>query len=74
MTIDRRSALELGLIGAAAGSFPLAVANIAAVQPSSKTYVLVHGAGRCMKFRDTPRLSKVRESGDRSFRDDGRSD
>jgi alpha-beta hydrolase superfamily lysophospholipase len=47
MTIDRRSALELGLIGAAAGSFPLAVANIAAAQPSSKTYVLVHGAWHC---------------------------
>ena len=46
MTIDRRSVLELGLIGAAAGSFPLAVAEIAAAQSSSKTYVLAHGA--CM--------------------------
>ena len=44
MTIDRRSVLELGLIGAAAGSIPLAGARIAAAQSSSKTYVLVHGA------------------------------
>ncbi len=35
MTIDRRSVLELGLVGAAAGSFPLAVAEIAAAQSSS---------------------------------------
>ena len=44
MIIDRRSVLELGLIGAAASSFPLAGAKIAAAQSSSKTYVLVHGA------------------------------
>ncbi len=52
MTIDRRSVLELGLIGAATGSFPLTVAEIAAAQSSSKTYVLVHGAwhgGWCWK-------------------------
>src|SRR4029077_14470774 len=52
MTIDRRSVLELGLIGAAAGSIPLAGARIAAAQSSSKTYVLVHGAwhgGWCWK-------------------------
>ena len=52
MTIDRRSVLELGLIGAATGSFPLTVAQIAAAQSSSKTYVLVHGAwhgGWCWK-------------------------
>jgi pimeloyl-ACP methyl ester carboxylesterase len=52
MRIDRRSVLELGLIGAAAGSFPLAVAEIASAQSSSKTYVLVHGAwagGWCWK-------------------------
>jgi pimeloyl-ACP methyl ester carboxylesterase len=44
MIIDRRSALELGLIGAAACSFPLAGPKIAAAQSSSKTYMLVHGA------------------------------
>ena len=52
MTIDRRSVLQVGVIGAAAGSFPLAVAEIAAAQSSSKTYVLVHGAwhgGWCWK-------------------------
>src|ERR1700721_2353656 len=46
MAMDRRSVLELGLIGAAAGSIPLAGARIAAAQSSSKTYVLVHGGGR----------------------------
>jgi pimeloyl-ACP methyl ester carboxylesterase len=52
MTIDRRSVLESGFIGAAVGSFPLAVAEIAGAQSSSKTYVLVHGAwhgGWCWK-------------------------
>jgi pimeloyl-ACP methyl ester carboxylesterase len=44
MTINRRSVLELGLMGAAASSFPLAIAETAAAQSSSKTYVLVHGA------------------------------
>ena len=52
MTIDRRSVLGLGFIGAAAGSFSLAAGEIAAAQSSSKTYVLVHGAwhgGWCWK-------------------------
>jgi len=49
--MDRRSVLEVGL-AAAAGSLPLAAAEIAAAQSSSKTYVLVHGAwhgGWCWK-------------------------
>ena len=52
MTIDRRSLLEVGLLSAAASSFCLATAEIAATQPLSKTYVLVHGAwhgGWCWK-------------------------
>src|SRR6188472_4444643 len=52
MTIDRRAVLEVGLIGAAAGSFSLSAAESAAAQSSSKTYVLVHGAwhgGWCWK-------------------------
>jgi pimeloyl-ACP methyl ester carboxylesterase len=52
MTVDRRSVLEVGLVAAAAGSFSLAAAAIAAAQASSKTYVLVHGAwhgGWCWK-------------------------
>jgi pimeloyl-ACP methyl ester carboxylesterase len=44
MTIDRRSILEAGLVGAAASSISLASARTAAAQPASKTYVLVHGA------------------------------
>ncbi len=50
--MDRRSVLEVGLVAAAAGSFSLAAAEIAAAQSSSKTYVLVHGAwhgGWCWK-------------------------
>ena len=52
MTVDRRSVLEVGLVAAAAGSFSLAAAAIAAAQASSKKYVLVHGAwhgGWCWK-------------------------
>src|ERR1700758_566192 len=52
MTIDRRSILQAGLLSTAAGSFPLAAAEIAAAQSASKTYVLVHGAwhgGWCWK-------------------------
>ena len=55
MIIDSRSVLELGLIGAAASSFPLAGAKMAAAQSSGKTYVLVHGAwhgGWC--WREVP--------------------
>jgi hypothetical protein len=52
MTIDRRSVLEVGLMGAAAGSFSLAAVQAATAEPSAKTYVLVHGAwhgGWCWK-------------------------
>jgi hypothetical protein len=41
MTIDRRSVLEVGLMGAAASSFSLAAVETAAAQSSTKTYVCV---------------------------------
>jgi hypothetical protein len=52
MTVDRRSVLEAGLIGAAAGSLPIAFAETAGAQSANQTYALVHGAwhgGWCWK-------------------------
>ena len=77
MTIDRRSVLEVGLMGAAAGSFSLAAVETAAAQSSTKTYVLVHGAwhgGWCWKEvaeelrRMGHRVSTPRGRHDRSIR------